>query len=471
MASPDFVLKLVRDYVTDYTSLLQGLLKASTADQFILPPGCYPVTSLTVPVGMTLHLSKGATIQALDTPKVGGNPVPLLSMSSHSRLEGRGSIDGNRTVRRHGAGIFLGWATGASVAGIGVRETAEQGVQIVGSTGITLDTLSITNCGATGLPVTEQAHLQHQAVNIVISQDISVLRSLINDAQHGVQWWGDGANLCQNLVIAQNKVSNVVGGIWGNLGKLVSVVQNQIDTCSDVGVDFEESFDSESIRNTVTNCKNHALSVFNGCRNIVFRGDTVFQAAEFGAGIGLYGAKANTGIRFESGQIETNGPTGAGLETVGSSVGRDITLTDYSLVVRHATPMPIRVLESDRFFIVENRLISGSHPVAVSLEGSSDSVVRKNLLRRLAPTTEPETRGVFLFWRDPEHPTKRTVVELNTLEGYEQIADDCWGDNDSRNTISGNQVARVTHRGTSGYTGKIMGNRTVGGQTSAVATI
>ncbi|WP_080239058.1 right-handed parallel beta-helix repeat-containing protein [Spirosoma rigui] len=465
MESPDLVLKLVRDYVNDYTSLLQGMLNAHQSATFTMPLGNYPVSSLKVPVGLTLNVPTGATIQALAMPKVGNDSIALLTLSSRSRLEGDGVIDGNRFQRKHGSAVLIaGQANGVSVSGVRIVEAAEQGIQVVGSRGIVIDSVSVSGCGIPG--TTDQ----YQAINLVISSDVEVRRCNLSDAQHGVQWWGDETNgLCENIIIYKNEIRDVTGGAWGHLGKNVSVVRNKIKRCKDVGVDFETTFDSESIGNEVSNCLNHALSVFNGSKNILFRGDKVNQEQEWGGGIGLYGPVANTGIRFEGGSIQTFGAAGQGLGTVGSGVASKVTLTGYSIEVNHPSAMPIRVLDANRFYIVENPLIAGYHSIGVSLEGSSDSVVKGNLLRNMNPTSG--SKGVFLYWRGAQHPTKRTVVEENRLEGYEQIADDCWGDNNSCNVIRDNEVAQVTHRGTSSYTGIIQNNKTLAGSPSVVSVI
>ena len=111
--------------------------------------------------------------------------------------------------------------------------------------------------------------------------------SVLNYGQ-GINWWGGDANtngaltnnrLCYNGSITNCSVYNISGGgIWGSMGQNITVSGNSIDTCFDVGIDFEGCFDCTASGNTVSNCVNGCFSLFFFNRNIVFSGNAGTQA-------------------------------------------------------------------------------------------------------------------------------------------------------------------------------------------------
>lgn len=455
-------LTLGRGKIRDHTAILQQLINKNSGKEARLPAGTFNVRTLSLPKSTKLLIGKITVLIGLPTDKA----LPILDLKTGSRVEGTGIIDANRKVRKRGTGVSINSAQNVTVSGVRIRETAEQGIQVVSSRGITLDNLKVTGCGTKGVE-------QYQAINIVISQNIQVTKCQITQAMHGIQWWGDDTNgFCENLRINGNKVSQVTGGIWGNKGRDVRVTYNTIDTCSDVGVDFEHSFNCSAVGNVIRNCKNYALAIFYASEKIVFSKNQVYQGALYGHGIGLCGDGKSKRISFLGDSINTKGPNACGLITVGSNVAEDVLLQGNNIVTEGKDGIPIRILENSQFQIIDNPLIAGVSSVGISLEGSSRNLITGNVIthRGVDKTPIGQRGGIFVYFRSSEFPAHNNRVQNNTISNYSTgINDDCWGDVNSGNVFERNITPNISHKSAAGiWGGKVSGNRTKGNSQSPV---
>jgi hypothetical protein len=309
----------------------------------------------------------------------------------------------------------------------------------------------VTGCGAKGID-------QFQGIHLVISQNIQVTNCRVENAQHGIQWWGDATNgFCENMTIRNNVIRRVDGGgIWGYKGRNISVATNTVSECGDVGVDFENSFNSTATGNTVRDCKNFALAIYFACENVKFINNIVTQGPSYGSGIGLCAEGTSKNISFIGGRINTKGPDAGGLNTVGANVAQNILVQGVRIVTEGKNGIPIRVLDNNQFRIINNPLISGVSPTGISLEGCSRSQVTGNTIVHQGVDKSPnnDRGGIFLFFRSAEYPARDNNIANNTIRGFKTgINDDCWGDVNSNNIIKQNVTPNVVHRQSNGIWG------------------
>lgn len=109
---------------------------------------------------------------------------------------------------------------------------------------------------------------------------------------YGIQWWGGDANpvdgngalanerKCGKFSITGNLVERIHdalgggGGIWGSMGFGITVGDNVVDDCGDVGIDFEGCIDCTASGNVVSNAVNGNLTSFFYNRSVRFTGNT-----------------------------------------------------------------------------------------------------------------------------------------------------------------------------------------------------
>lgn len=441
--------------LVDHTALLQKLLNKNAGKAVTLPIGTYLVRTLTVPAQTRLTIGAKTIIKGLPNDQ----SLPVLNLSTGVRITGTGLIDGNRTQRKRGSGIRIFDAQGININGLRIREVAEQGIQMAGCKKVTLTNIQVAGCGAKGVD-------QFQGINIVTSQDVQVSGCRISNAQHGIQWWGDDTNgWCENLRISGNRVRQVDGGgIWGNKGRSVTVTNNIIEVCGDVGVDFEHSQNCSAISNTVRDCKNYALATFHSSERITFTNNRVYQGLKYGHGIGLIGDGLSKQILFIGGTINTKGPNACGLTTVGTNIAENVLVKGVRIVTEGKAGIPIRVIDNNRFQIINNPLISGVSATGISLEGSSQSTIEGNIIthRGIDASKRGERGGVFVYFRSAEYPAQNNRVRLNTIKAYKTgINDECWGNVNSNNVFEQNITPNLVHRASNGaWGGKTVQNRT-----------
>jgi len=89
-------------------------------------------------------------------------------------------------------------------------------------------------------------------------------------------------------------------------------------------------------------------------------------------------------------------------------------------------------------------------PTAIALEGTGGGLISDNIITDTAASEAIDTAqgGIHILWRSGSKPAQYNRITGNTINGFPiSINDDCWGDNASLNTISGNTVDSIYHRG------------------------
>ncbi|MBO0949265.1 right-handed parallel beta-helix repeat-containing protein [Fibrella forsythiae] len=424
----------------DQTALVQRLIDRKAGKAVVLPAGTYLVRTITLPKDTRLTIGPKTILKGLPTEQ----STPVLTLSTGVIVTGSGLIDGNRLHRKKGTGIQVFDAQHVSISGLHIREVAEQAVQIAGCKRVNLTNLQITGCGAKGIG-------QAQGINIVTSQQVNITKCRVDKAQHGIQWWGDDtAGWCENLRISGNQVRNVGGGgIWGNKGRNIAIINNKVETCGDVGIDFEHSSMCSASGNVVRNCKNYGLAIFYGSEQIAFTNNTVDQGVSYGHGIGLIGDQLSKQISFIGGSIVARGESACGLITVGTNIVQDVLIRGMRITTEGTGGIPIRIIDNNRFRIIDNPLITGISPTGVSLEGSSNSVVEGNVIvhQGIDASKFSDRGGIFVFFRSAEYPAQKNQIRRNTVRGYRTgINDDCWGNVYSENMYEQNITPNLVHR-------------------------
>ncbi len=239
--------------------------------------------------------------------------------------------------------------------------------------------------------------------------DFTVTNNTVDGALHGIFWWGGDANpdngenadaggqqnvatkWVRNGVISGNTVRNITfnplngGGIWGSMGENIKVTSNTVQTCGDVGIDFESCRNCIASDNIVSNCRNAALALFYGTEQVSFLNNYVTQSAAHGKGLYAFGIRTHKDVHLSGGFIKTLGAGKEALFTEGvvdgltvdggiilDSVYRAIFLQLSSRVVITKATIRSQVLNVD--------VVGGTsqRPYAAYIQGGNDIEISDN---------------------------------------------------------------------------------------------
>jgi parallel beta-helix repeat protein len=263
-----------------------------------------------------------------------------------------------------------------------------------------------------------------------------------------------------DVTISDNTVSNVAGGcIWGSLGTRITVEDNSVANCGDVGIDLEGTSDSTVSGNTVSNATNGGITTFYGSTGVSIASNVVKQVGAE-PGIKFFGTKLSSTLVVDGNTVHT--ADGFGL-TMDQAIVGSLTVSNNTIVVS-GTAAAIRMLDAQTASITKNDLtVSG--PTGISFEGPSDSLIADNTVHTTSDATGApgDYAGIFLPWRSAAFPTKRNDVHGNVVSGFfSSIDDDCWGDLASGNSVTQNQVdGRIYRRAGAGWTGSVTNNHLI----------
>jgi polygalacturonase len=120
----------------------------------------------------------------------------------------------------------------------------------------------------------------------------------------GITWWGGGADpisgpwpdgaianarKCGSLTISDNHVTNIGGpGIWGSMGRDITITGNIVKTCGDVCIDVEGGLDVTVTGNTARDGVNGAITTFFLNRGVTISGNTCSTSIANGRVIWAY---------------------------------------------------------------------------------------------------------------------------------------------------------------------------------------
>jgi hypothetical protein len=445
---------------SDDTAALNAWLAGLATGTGYLAAGTYQISgTVTIPSSVTV-IGYRSKIRGLT------GSFDMIALSSGSGILGV-EVDGNSAVRTGGSGIFVNNAAGVRVADCYLHDMPSAAIRLQGATttGWVVQGNRILNCTGVGI--------------YTAASQGRILGNHIDTAQHGIQWYGGDANGASpvisvfHLVIAGNMVRNVTGGIWGALGQFITVADNDIDTCADVGIDFEGCKDCTATGGTVHNAKNACLSTFYASQRITFSGITCFNdtnntAGGDGAGFKAYSPKTSTDITVEGCSMTTvAGAIQTDSNALASSVfhGCKITVTQSS--ASSTSLKAFRILDGTLVDILDNRITCHT-PTGISFEGPSDSTIAGNRITTDQDTTAPTsgapsaTGGILLYARSSTYPGKRNRVKNNTVAGFVQSINDNFGttaDAGTLNLIEANIATTINRTAGASYTGVISNNR------------
>lgn len=234
-----------------------------------------------------------------------------------------------------------------------------------------------------------------------------------------VSWWGGGARYreggapqfmrrVREVYITHNKLSGGNGGVYGNNGDGILVAYNEIDSMTDVGVDFEGCFNALAHHNVVKNVGNFCYVTFYAAKNIVFRDNYGSQDGSGSTlhirfGKGRYGkprgrsllALRSSGFRRNDGSIDVQflnnhlvwaGERGAGTCTASYFSRMLVQGNRFENV-----GCDFSYLSTGELQILDNRLVfdkPAGDPVRMLGGGATRTVIRGNEVRVLTPQAD-----------------------------------------------------------------------------------
>jgi parallel beta-helix repeat protein len=419
----------VGDGYTDDTAALTKAANVAAGGILYFPQGTYMTAGLLLAENTKLKAAGGAVLKGLS----GSGDV--LTISSGCNVSGL-VIDGNHAVKTDGSGIKAASVTNFIIADC-----------------------KIINCKSIG-------------ISLCFSNKGRIVNNYIDTALHGIEWWGGDAATSNtpgvfDMTIANNVVKNVDGGgIWGSLGERVTVTGNTLESCGDVGIDFEGTLHSTITGNTIKNCGNGGISLFYGSKYDAICGNTVNQESGYGYAIWITSGEVNKYITISGNNLHTYNT----LAIYGDQAAFDNSTIENNVIHVENGDSAVRILEGTKINLLNNRMnVAGSR--GISFEGPSDSLISGNYIETSLDATGGGTNGgVYLYWRSATYPCQRNTVTNNVIKGFvTSINDCCWSDKTSYNFINGNRVSTIYRKSGTGYKGLVTNNVGVINPTTAVS--
>jgi len=404
-----------------------------------------------------LNMIANQNLTILGTLRRTGGTGPFVEPAANCAIFGPGTIDCNSITYD---AIAASNTTKVRIHGVIIQNTGAGGKGIAAYSGCTKWQILfnvVQNCNGTLIDV-------EYGGGHIIGYNRCENDSAI--AQHGIMWWGGDSNVSStigvtDIVIVGNRVKNVLGGIWGSLGSHITVTGNNVENCSDVGIDFEGCSHFTCTGNTALECQYGCYSIFYGCSDGVFSGNTGTNIVYTGAGFyaTTNSTYINTRIKVTGNNFSTIGPC-IYADANGNKSLTNSAITDNTLFSNGNRA--ISILENTNLLIAMNHCTTSGSGVGIGLEGVSASIVRDNTLFGFGdPSSAPTSAGgIFLYRRSSTYPSRYNVVRGNRIDSYNySINDACTGDvTQSYNHIADNYVTNI-YRSTGGtYNGVIASN-------------
>jgi hypothetical protein len=423
--------------------------------------------TVAVPDGKVLNAA-GATFTGIGS--TGGD---FITLGNSSYVIGAEIVGGTRPS---GDGIKLNGVSRARAVDNWIHDLA--GTTLTDGRGIA----AISNASKYQLRNNRIENVHAQGINVDTASYGRILGNSIDTALHGIQWWGGDSSVSstigiQHLVIANNTVRNVKGGIWGSLGQFIDVAANDVDTCSDVGIDFEGCQDCTATGNSVHNAVNACYSTFYGCTRILIVGNTGLNDTANGAGGINAGYKAFAGASKTSTYVtvEGNSFTTPGHPIITDAAGISDSVIKGNTLINTATgARGIRLLSANQMTVTDNTVRVTNCNVGIGNEGGSDSAISRNTIITTNDVSAAGSNsgGVFNYWVSTTYPAARNIIKDNVVKGFVQgVFDDQWGSGAAAGcyTLIENNIVPSVYRSNNGaYTGVVANNRVTG--TNAAVT-
>jgi hypothetical protein len=149
--------------------------------------------------------------------------------------------------------------------------------------------ITIDNCHGTGGAAVSGEGLSAQFIELRYVLGFDVSNCSADSYAHGVQWWGGNSGdtseagsdymsnerKCGYGTITNCRMTTMGGaGVWGSMGKSITVSGCFAKNCLDIGFDPEGSYDIQFIGCTAEDCTNANLSTYYACKRIYYIGCT-----------------------------------------------------------------------------------------------------------------------------------------------------------------------------------------------------
>jgi parallel beta-helix repeat protein len=447
------------DGVTDDTQALGQAAQAANGKTLLIDPGTYLTAGLTLN-GPTKVSAQGATLKLTFCSGDSCFNAPGLLVQKTALIDGIG-IDGNGTRR---SGVIIRGHAGTELRNCIIKniDTADVGRS---PSSVLID--HANNFLVTGCTIESS---KMDAIDIIHANSGVVHNNTVQMAvRHGITLWdGDSATVpssqprnIYDVIISDNRIYNVTGGIWAARGDRITITNNYVENCDDVGIDYEGTINSFATFNRVRNAKNGGLTTFYGARNIEFKNNEVVQELGYGNGIMIYGNGASEDVRFIGNTVTTqNTSTFFTMENVYRN-----SLIQGNLFTSRGGAPSIQINRGGGNRIFRNTINVGDYDMGIVIQGSNGNTIEKNtIITATQPARTPpgNAGGVHLYGSSSEWPAEANVVIENTIRGfYSSINDNAWWNRINYNKIEGNKVIQIFRPCGAGYRSIIRNNTNV----------
>lgn len=440
--------------VADDTAKVQAALNSGALRVVIPASATVGVTALTMAANQTLLIE--GKIKKLS----GTNPV--ITVAAGCSVLG-GEIDGNSV---NCTGIAGSNTQNVRVDRVYLHNLGKVGIAsyAVGSTNWSITNNRVTNCTEEGI-VVEYTNNAYIAGNIVTT------------ALHGIRWWGGDSNVSTiigiyGLRIIGNICTSVMGGIWGSLGANIAVTGNHVESCTDVGIDFEGCIDFTCTGNVAYECANGCYAVFYGCSGGTFSGNSAKNIVSNGSGF-----YATTNATYTNARLVLSGNT---FVTKGKCVYADSnanrSFSNSIITGNHfistGGSVAISIIQNQNLRIDNNHITTVGSRIGIELQAVNTSTISNNALFGFSdPATVPASSGgIWLYQQSAALPSRYNVVEGNRIDSYVfSVVDECTGDvTKSDNLIKDNRLVNVYRTVGGTYSGVVTANTYIYSPSTAV---
>jgi len=343
---------------------------------------------------------------------------PVEVMTDSLSIDGNGSqITSNATQKSGNLILIQGKRIRLSQLVLDGSSGNQQrtGIEIHGTKDVELSGLTVRNFPAFGIDISN-------------SDDVNVHNSTVSNTDTGIQFWGGDSQYhagtqVNNLSISGNTVFNITtAGIWGSMGRNISMINNHVTKCGDVGLDLEGCDDSQIRNNVVSDCTNSCISLFFGCHRIAITSNQV-KTGNDQYGVRLFTSKWNhSDIEIDSNSIQANYSMAFLIEERTASNVR----IKYNTVSGESA-QGLRSISNDSIQIVSNSFILSNCHHGIGNEGGSYWNIISNTLHN-TPTSNPgdQSSGLFIYKSPQQRPIKN-VASGNVITGFTVSVSDNTG--------------------------------------------
>jgi len=343
---------------------------------------------------------------------------PVEVMTDSLSIDGNGSqITSNATQKSGNLILIQGKRIRLSQLVLDGSSGTQQnaGIEIHGTKDVELNGVTVRNFPAFGIDISN-------------SDNVNVYNSTVSNANTGIQFWGGDSQYhagtqVNNLSISGNTVFNIeTGGIWGSMGRNISLTNNNVTKCGDVGLDLEGCDDSQIRNNVVSDCTNGCISLFFGCHRIAIASNQV-KTGNDQYGVRLFTSKWNhSDIEIDSNSIQANYSMAFLIEQRTASNVR----IKYNTVSGQSA-QGLRSISNDSIQIVSNSFILSNCHHGIGNEGGSYWNIISNTLHNTPNSNSGDQSSGLFIYKSPQQQPIKNVASGNVITGFTVAVSDNTG--------------------------------------------